>query len=59
MCGQDKLPDSSYKTLTDYHAATVTLLALNAAAIDEVKISGHHGRAHNLLVDFYYDFHCV
>ncbi|CAA6654863.1 unnamed protein product [Spirodela intermedia] len=32
---KDKLPDSTYKTLADYHAATVTLLALLAAATGE------------------------
>lgn len=34
---QDKLPDATYKTLMDYHTATVTLLALLAAATGEVS----------------------
>ncbi|GJN31364.1 hypothetical protein PR202_gb19753 [Eleusine coracana subsp. coracana] len=32
---KDKLPDSTYKVLTDYHGTTVKLLALQAAATDE------------------------
>ncbi|THU66088.1 hypothetical protein C4D60_Mb05t10500 [Musa balbisiana] len=32
---KDKLPDSTYKTLMDYHSATVTLLALQAAAVGD------------------------
>lgn len=35
---QDKLPDSTYKTLMDYHSATVTLLALQAAAVGDVSL---------------------
>ncbi|KAJ8505791.1 hypothetical protein OPV22_006677 [Ensete ventricosum] len=32
---KDKLPDSTYKILMDYHSATVTLLALQAAAVGD------------------------
>ncbi|GJN07978.1 hypothetical protein PR202_ga25859 [Eleusine coracana subsp. coracana] len=32
---KDKLPDSTYKVLADYHGTTVKLLALQAAATDE------------------------
>lgn len=35
---QDKLDDSAYKILSDYHAATVKLLSLMAAATNEVTI---------------------
>lgn len=34
---QDKLDPSAHKILTDYHSATVTLLALVAAGTGEVK----------------------
>ncbi|XP_038988992.1 E3 UFM1-protein ligase 1 homolog isoform X2 [Phoenix dactylifera] len=32
---KDKLPDSTYKNLMDYHGATVTLLALQSAATED------------------------
>lgn len=32
---KDKLPDSTYKSLMDYHSATVTLLALQSAATED------------------------
>ncbi|GAB4824343.1 hypothetical protein Ancab_007231 [Ancistrocladus abbreviatus] len=34
---KDKLDDSAYKILMDYHSATVTLLALMSAAINDVE----------------------
>jgi len=34
---QDKLPASTYKVLADYHSTTVKLLALQAAATDDVS----------------------
>ena len=34
---QDKLDDSAYNILMDYHTATVTLLALMSAATDDVS----------------------
>lgn len=34
---QDKLEDSAYSILMDYHTATVTLLALMSAATDDVS----------------------
>nr|XP_010937739.1 E3 UFM1-protein ligase 1 homolog isoform X1 [Elaeis guineensis] len=34
---KDKLPDSTYKNLMDYHGATVTLLALQSAATEDVS----------------------
>lgn len=36
---QDKLDDTAYKILMDYHSATVTLLALISAATDDVSNS--------------------
>ncbi|KAK9127175.1 hypothetical protein Syun_015972 [Stephania yunnanensis] len=35
---KDKLEDSAHKVLSDYHTATVSLLALQAAAPDDVSI---------------------
>jgi hypothetical protein len=34
---QDKVPASTFKVLSDYHSTTVKLLALQAAATDDVS----------------------